>query len=123
VSIGSRDRASSPATLSALSTLPSEQFEGIEEPISRPQSALLRRRRGTTKVKLQTSWIYNHILDKDRETQYINIATRKPKWRYKYYPKTFKLSGGTSIITDYLLFAEAEGGHNIPYLSPRDIQV
>jgi hypothetical protein len=121
VSIGSRDRALSPATLSALSTLPSEQFKGIEEPISRLQSVLSRRRRGTAKVKLQTSWIYNHMLDEDREIQYIDIATRKPKWRCKYCPKTFKLSGGTSIITDHLLFAEAEGDHNIPYLSPRDI--
>ena len=61
--------------------------------------------------------------DEDRETRYFDIATGKPEWRYKYCPKTFKLSGGTGIITDHLLFAEAEGGHNIPYLSPRDIQV
>jgi hypothetical protein len=61
--------------------------------------------------------------DEDQETQYYDSVTRKVEWRCKYYLRTFKLSGGTSTITDHLTWAEAEGGHNIPYLSPQEIQV
>jgi len=76
--IGSRDRASSPTESSVLSTLPSEQFEDIEDPIIRPQSAPpIRRRkrgRGPSKPRLRTSWIYDHMPDEDRETQYFNTV-------------------------------------------------
>jgi hypothetical protein len=59
--------------------------------------------------------------DEDRETQYYDLVTRKVKWRCKYCLRTFKLSGGTSIITDHLIWAEAEEGYNIPYLSSQEI--
>jgi hypothetical protein len=80
--INSSNRALLPAESSLLSPRSSEQFEGIDNPIARPQSAPPSRRRGRrppAQSKPRTSWVYNHMPDEDRETRYINSISGKPE--------------------------------------------
>ena len=63
------------------------------------------------------------MLDEDRETRYYNVINGRVEQRCKYCPKTFILSSGTATITNHLTWPDADGGHNIPYQSLRDIQV
>jgi hypothetical protein len=118
-----RVREISPTDSDALSTIRSSQFDGIEDPFDLPQPAPRSRRRhrynaqSRSKPRPRTSWIYDHMPDKDRETKY-RSADGRDEWRCCYCPQRYLVDGGTTIITTHLIMK-----HGLEAESPRERQV
>ena len=115
-------RALSPSSSGILSSIATEQLNVLEDEIGRPQSAPQGRilHHKNPKAKPRTSWVYDHMIDADRETRYINAVTGAIEWRCKYCPKVYDLNGGTAVITDHLVDGPSKYGHSLERNSARD---
>ena len=115
-------RALSPSSSGILSSIATEQLNVLEDEIGRPQSAPQGRilHHKNPKAKPRTSWVYDHMIDADRETRYINAVTGASEWRCKYCPKVYDLNGGTAVITDHLVDGLSKYGHSLERNSARD---
>jgi cellulase/cellobiase CelA1 len=104
---------------SRLSTIDLEQFDDYETLIPSPSNPISPTSTSTSSSnrKPGTSWIFQHMPDKDPETVYRNCITNKEEWRCKYCTKTYTLSGGTSALTAHLV-AVVLKGHGIQLNSP-----
>ena len=118
-----RVRELSPTNSDSLSSLPSSQFDAIKDPFDSLQSAPCSRRRyasstqSKSKLRPRTSWVYNHMPDKERETKYQSTEGRD-EWRCAYCPQRYLVDGGTSIITTHLI-----SKHGLEQESVREQQV
>jgi hypothetical protein len=103
-----RVRETSPTSSDTLSTVCSSQFDGMEDPFDLPQPAPCSRCRyhhntqSRSKPRPRTSWIYDHMPDKDRETKY-RSANGRDKWCCCYCLQRYLVDGGTTIITSHLI--------------------
>jgi hypothetical protein len=90
---------------------PSLQFDNESQPSTR-----------SSKTKLRSSWVFDHMPDKDRETRYFNKKTGNLEWRCRYCPKVYDLNGGSTIISNHLTGPVLKHGHELPRESVRDIK-
>jgi hypothetical protein len=111
-----RARETSPTSSTALSTLSSSQFDDLEDPFESlqpgPSNTTQNRPRPQSKPKLQTSWVYDHMPDLERETRYQSIDGRD-EWRCRYCSRRYLIDGGTAIITNHLISIHSLQEENI----------
>ena len=99
-----RVKESFPINSDTLSTVRSSQFDGVKDLFDRqlaPPSNPRYHYKPRSKPKLRTSWVYDYIPDKDRETRYQTVDGRD-EWCCRYYPQRYLIDRGTTIITTHL---------------------